>query len=201
MLAVYILLQDFRKRLEAINFLGPHKIYVMISEADNNYPLSLLWQSVIECVQNFPICFVAKLVERFNYSCNSLFPVVSGKLLNIFKNDHWRHFFLKDSNDFKKKRSAHVVEPETISNDAERLAWKTSAKHIMIRDFRSWNFRNVSVRGNPEIRGVRLFCWLVNFTRQKTAATVPRRCDMESANTGKKVYKGKFAHTINQLRF
>ena len=138
---------------------------------------------------------VSKLFKGFHDSFNGFSAVVTNKQFYIFKDKSVRFFNFQYFGNIEKQGTACVLKASHLSNDAKRLAWKTSEKNVMIGYAFRRNLSNVTMRHVAKIFKIDMLAIFINFASkyalgcQIAFSGSILDCVAKSADAGKEVNK------------
>ena len=129
-----------------------------LSEADDKNALSLLRHAEIKRVQNFVLSVVSEAFQRLHDSVECSTVIMRPKLLHVFQHKRGWLFGLKNSGNVKEESAASIFKPLPVTDDAKRLAGKSTKQQFVIGNIFGCNFGYVPRRAFTKISFVGSLC-------------------------------------------
>ena len=132
--------------------------------SDNVHSLPVLGDAEILAVTHLPLEVIPQLIKRGDHGTESSSLVVAEKSLNVFKDEMSRPFTPQYSCKVIEKSPSGIIEPQSFSSDAERLARESSDQEVEVGESISVDCGNVSVAPVAgEVSFIGCDCVLVDF--------------------------------------
>lgn len=114
--------------------------------------------------------------------------VVGGKIANVLQKYVFGMVMIHNPHYVKEKCSlSWVGKPKPLTGYREGLAWKSAAKHIMLRDIGGIHFCNVANGHHPIVAVIRLLTVFINIACENAFAPKRLHSLVESSYTTKEV--------------
>jgi hypothetical protein len=97
--------------------------------SDNEYPFSILRDSEILAVNNFPLNVVPQFIKTLDDDSKGSSPIVVEESFDVFKENIRYSFVSENATDFKKESTASIFcrESRALSSNAESRARESAA--------------------------------------------------------------------------